>query len=299
MKMIEPFDVTPARMLSSTVPITETEWTAGTYTTGTRRYVGADLYEVVATPDTSTEPVAGAALDPPAWLRVGAINRFAAFDGIVGRPAEVASGSMFWRIQGVGLVNGVALFGLEGETATVRIRRQADDEVLLARSWSLRGRGVPTDYWEWAFRPFEETDTALVTDGPSLTNAIVEIEVDGGPSRAALGEAFLGTVQQLGVTLYGTSAEIEDFSRRERDPFGNFIIVGRPSTRLVRYTVSVRNADLSRVDRLLRARLARPTVYIGDEGFLTTVLPGFPRNIQSVPLGPTVSEMLFEVEGLI
>ena len=299
MKMIEPFDVTPARVLESTVPITETEWTAGTYETGTQRYVGAELYEVVATPSTDTEPLAGAELDPPAWLRVGAINRFAAFDGLLGRPSEVASGVMSWRIHGAGLVNGVALFGLVGETATVRIRRQSDDEVVLERSWRLLGRGVPTTFWEWAFLPFEETDTALVTDGPSLIDPIVEIEVDGGASRAALGEAFLGKIQRLGVTLYGTSVEVEDFTRRERDPFGNFVIVGRPSTRIVRYTVSVRNSELSRVDKLLRARLARPTVYIGDEGFPTTVLPGFPRNIQSVPLGPTVSEMLFEVEGLI
>ena len=300
MKLIEPFEVTPARLLSSTVPITETEWTAGTYNTGDQRYIGADLYEVVATPSTNDEPVAGSKKDPPTWFRVGTINRFSAFDGIVARASEVASGSMEWRIQAEGVVTGFALFGLVGETVTVRLLRQSDETPLYERTWSLAGRGHPTTWWEWFFAPFDTTTQVVVTDAPTATAPIIELEVDGGSGPARLGEAFFGLVQRLGVTLMdGTGTEVEDFTSRVRDPFGNFAIRARPSTRIVTYSVSLENSRLGFAERTLRGRLAVPTVYVGDEGYPTFTVVGFPRNIQTVVLGPTVAELLFEVEGLI
>lgn len=298
MKLIEPITVNAANLTSSTVPITETEWTAGTYATGVQRYVGIDLYEVAATPDTTDEPTAGAAKATPTWFRVGTINRFAAFDGIANRPSAVASGSMQWIIQTTGYVTGFALFNLEGESVTVRFRNSSA-AIIFEQSWSLTGRGIPTTWLEWFTAPFDQTFQVAVTDAPSTLSPEVEILIDGGSNPASVGEIFLGTVQILGTTTYGTSIEIEDFTTRERDAFGNFVIRERLSTSIVSYTVVVEKSRMQFVDRLLRSRLAKPTVYVGDENWPTTIVAGFPRNIQTVPVAPSISEMLFEVEGLI
>jgi hypothetical protein len=127
----------------------------------------------------------------------------------------------------------------------------------------------------------------------------VEIEVNGGSSPAALGECFIGEVDDLGTTLVGSGVEIEDFSRKTRDQFGNFAIAARPSSRLVRYAVLVERSDLPRVEQVLRARLAVPSVFVGAEGDPTLNVAGFPRSVQMPFTASRHVELFFEVEGLI
>ena len=111
MKMIAPASFGTSDLTSS-VAITETEWTAGTYETGTLRYVGTDLYEVTADPDTDDEPTAGAAKDPATWVKIGKINRWKMFSGIIAEKTEQTGGPIEVEIEPGSVVNAVALFGV-------------------------------------------------------------------------------------------------------------------------------------------------------------------------------------------
>ena len=110
-----------ATELTSNVAITETEWTAGTYATGVERYVGTDIYEVVATPDTTDEPVAGAAKETPTWIKIGKINRFKMFDFIIGEATEVADSPIIATVNFPVVVNSVALFEVDATAVQVEV----------------------------------------------------------------------------------------------------------------------------------------------------------------------------------
>lgn len=298
MKILTPFQVEAEDILDSNVPITEIEWSAGTFTLGQQRYIGAILYEVVAA-STTESPTTGINSEPPTWIEIGTINRFSAFDGILGRPSTVASGTMEWEVQADGFVNGIALFGISAEDVTLRVIRPDTEAVLFERTYITQGRGQPGNLWEWFFNPFKATLQIIETEIPTLLNPIVEIEVNGGGGPASLGECLIGEVDDLGTTLVGSGVEIEDFTRKTRDQFGNFVIAARPSSRLVRYSVLVDRSDLPRVEQLLRARLAEISVFIGTEGDPTLTVAGYPRSIQMPFTAARQVEMFFEVEGII
>ncbi|KII11302.1 hypothetical protein, partial [Phaeobacter sp. S60] len=62
MIIIEPIDVTEANMTTD-VPLSEIEWTAGTTPEGEDRRIGKDLYRAVI--ETADDPVTGVNADPP------------------------------------------------------------------------------------------------------------------------------------------------------------------------------------------------------------------------------------------
>lgn len=299
MKMIEPMTVTAANLLDSNVPINEIPWTAGTYSSGTQRSVGIELYEVVV-PSTTDEPIAGSKKTPKTWFKIGNINRFNAFDGFLFKGSEVASGTMFWRVQTEAIANSVALFNVDADSATIRFRRQSDDTILQEQTIELIGRDDPETFWEWAFDPFESIDRLLILDGPSGANQIVEIEIDGGLTASSVGEIFIGNLQEIGETLYGTDEEINDFSLITRDDFGNLNFLPRPASDRISYIIRLkRKKDAARVKKLLLSRLAVASVYIGSEDYPNSVTAGIPRNIRMRRVGPEDTEILFEVEGFI
>jgi hypothetical protein len=82
MKIVTPQPITSATLTASNVAITETLWTAGTYTLGQERYVGTRLYRVIVA-STTDNPTVGVTLTPPSWQDIGAINRFKMFDDVI------------------------------------------------------------------------------------------------------------------------------------------------------------------------------------------------------------------------
>jgi len=154
MKMILPATVTAATLTETNVAITETEWTPGTYNTGDQRYVGEDLYEVVADPSTTDEPTEGAAADPPSWLNVGKINRFKMFDGILGNATVQSGGNIDFKVESGLITTGVAFFGLVANSVQVIVTHDTEGEVY-NRTVSRRGiHRAPASNWRGRHRGF-------------------------------------------------------------------------------------------------------------------------------------------------
>ena len=296
MKLIQPMAVTTGN-LTSNVAITETAWSAGTYTTGTRRYVGTDLYEVVATPSTATEPVAGAALAVPTWFRVGKIDRFKMFDQIIDS-ATTRTSPIVTTVAASGVVNAVAAFGLAATSVTVEVT-VAGTGVVYSKTRDMTDTSTIIDYWNWFFDPIVRATSAVFTDLPAYSASSITVTITNSAGSAACGELVLGKLTDIGITSFGLSYGIRDYSRKERDSFGQAIIQERRFARTVSYDIRVPKRSAPFVDELIASLRAQPIVYIGDENQAQTIVYGFFTDYGVLMNSPELMEMTLNVEGLV
>jgi hypothetical protein len=294
MKIIRPRAFDPAKITTTNLPLSETVWAAGTVAAGTRRYVlpSYDLYEAAAS--TADNPVTGAAADPATWTKVGKVNRFAAFDNILGNPSTGTGIAISLAPDG-SVTNGLALFGLSGATATVTVVDPTDGPVY-SRVLSLQDDSGVFDWGTYFFSPVIAQPDHVLTDLPFYGTATVTLTMTGA---GAVGELVLGQVTDLGDTGFGSQVNILDFSRKDRDTFGNAILIRRAYADRVTYDGKVLTARAAYVRRILASVRAVPTVYIGSEQHPETVVFGFFRDFTITLSGPMVSDCSLEVEGLI
>lgn len=294
MRMIREEVVTPSA-LTSNVPITETEWAAGTYATGDQRYVGTDLYEVTASPSTTDEPVAGAAKDAPTWVRVGKINRWRMFSEFVAEKTVVPS-PIEVEIATSPRVNAVSLFGLEA--ATVEVITYSGGEETARVLKQMTNVMEVTNWYEYFFQEIVKIEEGVVLNLPSYGTDRVVIRITNDDAPAAVGKIVIGQQVELGKTRIGYSAGIEDFSLKERDEFGGYKITERRFAKRAEFSVIINAGRFHAVMRDLAAVRARPTVFIGDPASPETIVIGFYKDAWATRQTREIAEMTLEIEGL-
>lgn len=295
MRIIKPVEITPAILTSSNVPETDyAAWSAATaYAVGAKVTYNHRNYEALvastgANPETDTS-------DPPKWLDLGATNRWRMFDDKVGSLTE-QTGSIAVELQPGTVINSVALFNLLGRSATVTLTDPVDG-IVYQRTVSLVDAGV-TDWYEWYFAPIGRQTDFVLLDLPAYGTATLSVTVDNASDTAACGHLVMGRQADIGVALYGSGVGITDYSRKEADAFGNSMVVERSFSKRAEFDVMVETAQIGRVQRLLAAIRAQPVVWIGAEGYESTVLFGYYRDFSISISGPSVSDATITVEGL-
>ena len=302
MKLINPQFVTEAQLFASNVPEDDAPvWVAGTnYAIGDQVIYEHRIYEALAVitgADNLIDPATGALQDPPIWLDLGATNRFRMFDGIVDSGTS-QTGTIEVTLRMGELANGVAFFNLLGSTLNVQVDDPVDG-IVYDRDFLLQDNSAITSWYAYFFEPIVQRPDVVLTDLPQYRDADILVTVDAGAATARVGEMVVGRVRQLGVTNYGTSVSIQDYSRKERDQFGNTIIVQRRFSKRADFDVTVETSQVFAVQAALAAIRTMPTVYIGDEDKPASVIYGFFRQFNIVYDTPSISSCSIEVEGLV
>ena len=101
---------------------------------------------------------------------------------------------------------------------------------------------------------------------------------------------------EIGQCLYGTEVGIVDYSRKERDTFGNITLIERGYSDLVRYNVVIETSDAAVVRALLASKRASSAVYVGHADHVITHVTGYLQSF-SIDLQPNYSPLTLEVEG--
>lgn len=308
MRVLIPFTVEDANLSSST--ITEDDY--GTWSSSTAYSVGDEvisttthrIYEaLIASTNQDPEDNPKDGNGDPYWLDREATNRWKAFDQKISDPVTVADGTdtIEYVLQDFGIpTNAVILFGLKGRSADVVVTDDTDGEVY-NETVSLIDNGLVNNWFTYFFEPSRVKSEAVFEGIPPYANADIEITVtDDSDDEPELGQIVVGQEYQLGNTAYGTSVSIEDFSRKDRDDFGNAILVERPFAKLIDFDFYINTSEARRTAILLEDVRATPAVYFAGpntEQFGTTVY-GFFRNFSINLDGPALSNVTLEVEGL-
>lgn len=297
MRIVTPQPITAATLTASNVAITETLWTAGTYATGVQRYEGIILYEVIASPSTTDQPSVGAAKAVPTWKIIGAIGRYKMFDNVISTQST-RTGTIVVTVDPGQIVNAAAFFGLAGNTINVTMTDPVEG-VVYNETKTLQDNTLIADWYAYFFESIYPLTDAVFTDLPSYLNATITVTIDAGAATAACGEMVIGRQSLLGVSNFGTSVSIQDYSIKTTDDFGNVVIQERAYSKRADYDVTVETNRVATVQKLLADIRTTPTVFIGEEDKPETVVYGFYKSFNIVISTPSISDCSIEVEGLV
>lgn len=245
--------------------------------------------------DNQERPDEGIATDPPSWLDLGVVNRLRAFDGKV--TSQMVGGDvMSVTIAPSGLISGIGIFNVTARALRV--------EVLNATggiAWDSGERSLidPAFTGEDESDPIAQIPDYVITGFPFTSGQRLRVILSAeGFGVTRVGQIIAGTVREIGDSLFGARVGILDFSRKERDAFGNFDITERRFSNRAELPVSIRAANIAYVQRVLADVRATPVAYIGAESQRETIIYGFFRSFGIVLDGPVWSECVIEVEGL-
>lgn len=302
-QIIRPVTVTPAILTSSNVPEPDTTqnpaeslWVAGTYTTGTQKIENHYIYEVTASPSTADQPSVGAAKTVPTWVKLGADNRWRMFDGSVGSQTT-KTGTVEVRLTPGAVVNSVALLNLQGRTATVELLDGSSP--VFSRQYSLTDAGV-SNWYDYFFAPIGTVADVVVTDLPAYGNGILHVTIDAGAEVAGIGELVIGTLLEVGCAQYGAGVGTTSFSKKERDTFGNWVIIKRSNSKRASWNFTFPTAQLAMLNRVFADLDAVPVVWIGSPhpDYEGTIVYGFYRDYDLAYTDPKISSGSVTIEGI-
>ena len=158
-----------------------------------------------------------------------------------------------------------------------------------------------TDWYQYFFYdPLLKRSQVVFKNIPPYTNCEVTL-IFTSSDTISIGECVFGFLNTLGLTQYGATAGIIDFSRKDTDDFGTVTFVKRPYSKRLNAEVLVKKSDINRVQKLLYNLRAAPAVWLASEdGELEEValVYGFYREFSCNIAYPSHSIYQIEIEGL-
>ncbi len=300
MRVVRPLEITDNILTS--ISIAEDDyptWSAGTYNQGDRVIKTSThlIYEAQST--TTEDPEVGVNADPPTWLVIGATRPWRMFDGIISSQSESTSNIVVTITPGRA-VSSVSAFNLSGVSGVSLVMNDPVEGVVYNQDISLRDETSVGDWYTYFFEPIVLSTEFISLDLPQYPNADITITFTI-ESSGAVGELVVGSLIGIGVANHGSSVQLLDFSRKERDEFGNFTIVRRRSSKLVSFDVTVETERVGYVFNQLSKLTTIPCVWVGtDSGYNdSTLVYGYYRDFRIDINEPTVSDCTIEIEGLV
>jgi len=296
MRIVTPYNVDAGQLTTTNVVNEVADWSAGTYDLGDQAVDDNQVYKVVADPSTTDRPSVGAVASPATWVLMGWSNQYRMFrDGRDSYSSRDESIDVTLNFDQV--VTTVAALGLQGVSATLTVVDSVDGTVY-DETIDLVDIGV-NNLWEYFFLPYDFKDTAIFDGIPPYQGADINLSIDAATAsdQARAGRVLVGIERSLGVTNYGVSVSILDYSTKERDGFGNLMLVPRRTVRLVDYDVKVPTEQVDFVVRTLERVSSTPTLFIGDSKFSSSVTFGIYRDFSQGITSPSISDLAIQVEG--
>lgn len=155
--------------------------------------------------------------------------------------------------------------GVLADSATLSLK--VDRVERWTRTTNLRRRVVRSG-WEWFTTPFDSTPDVLFTNIPTQIGATLDVTFTRAAGPVTVTQLLIGRAIAIGdppaVTTPATS-DIESFSIKERDDFGNAKLVPRRSVDKANIVVNADRALGRRLQDTRKALDAQPAMWVGLE----------------------------------
>lgn len=273
------------------------EWSSGTtYALGTSVSYGIyGTYVSLQNSNLNQNPLTATTY----WVRTGPTNKMAAFDDQISSVSSSATDIIF--AVKVASVDSVALLNVTGGKTSIAVTDLSTKDEVFHNSQQLTG-GESLDWYSYFFYDADTQRTMSVyLDIPVVSNGIITVKVTG-TGTISIGTFIAGLLKSLGDTQYGVSAGIIDYSRKDTDEFGNVTFIKRNYSKRINASISLTNANLNKVQRILYQLRATPVLWIAstdiqfEEPLITY---GFYRDFSTEISYPTHSICNLQIEGLI
>jgi hypothetical protein len=294
MKIIRPVKTICENIVSSNVPLVEPLYSAATtYSKGSRVVndaCGATVYESLANSNTN-HPVT----DTAWWLPIGASNYYAMFDTKIGTQTTNPD-SIVIEVSLNALVNSVALINVDANTARFEAWNLVNEKIL-DMTVSLRDLGR-VDYYDYFTRELEILENYVTFEIPTIGQGRGKLTLEKTGSTAKLGALIYGSQFELGKTLYGATVGIKDFSTKEDDIFGNYIIISRGYRDKIEVDLFVPLNNINRLRKVLSDYRTEPLVWSAEDETGTLLTYGYYKDFSIVLSNPLGADCSLQIEGL-
>ena len=291
-------------VLSSTIPepdTGETAWVAATnYTVGTKVYRATThkIYECQEAGVDAKNPED----NPKKWLVVSCTNKWAMFHLDNNQQTIEETGNIVVVIKPGKRINSLGLLGLEATSVTVTVR-VAGNIVYGPKSLNTRGRNT-TSWSMYFFDEFTYRPATLLQDIPQFFDAEVTIEIDNQTRPVKCGGVVLGTGVYIGAVQYNAKSDSLNFSKIERDDYGNSKLVPRRTIPKTSQTLWVDKYQLNAVRKVRIDLNAVPALWSGlddkydDPYFESIRIFGIYKQFEIDLSQPDVAILTLELEEL-
>jgi hypothetical protein len=280
-RIVKPNTIDDSNFVSSNVAEDDAPlWDAGdTYTTGDEVMLEHVVYKAAA--------AIGAGVDPrlsenrTQWPIVGATNRWRMFDMTRGTEIQTTNAdSVVVEFDLTRIYSSLSLFGLVAREVRVEIIDGSNGTVF-DETYSLTSTLGITYFFAWFYTPPITRTQLVTTDLPYYPGARVRVSILFPDTTVKVGKLVIGRAQDLGCTSYGTNVRFLDFSRRDRDEFGNLILVPRRRVSERTFHVKVDSERLASVEAAIKDFGTVPGVFIGSPNHEVTNIFGLPIDFNS------------------
>jgi len=298
MRLIKPFTITEG-MLTSNVPEDDYDpWTTtDIYGVGDRVIYEHRIYESASSGNVGQTPSSTST----SWIDVGPTNRWAMFDE-VHTTRTIYDAPISVEIVPNEATTAIALLNLA--CRSVRIRIMDGTSTVYDETFDMSGSLIGSNWWEYFFGAWIPQTTLLVLELPSYYygTVLIDIQDSGGspPTPVSCGVCILGqlrTFSEYDVAL-GARVGIQDYSRKERNDYGDLILVERAYAKRATMQALLPNILLPVVYETLAEVRATPVVWIGSEEIDPLIIYGFYKTADILIAYPEQSLLEIELEGL-
>lgn len=234
--------------------------------------------------------------DATKWVKVSETNRWKMFDTSMSsqttRPDTINV-----TLVSTQRIDSLALMDVDANTITVTMTDSVDGIVYNQTHNMVSDSGI-IDWWSYFYEPIVRKYDLLVMDLPSYTSATIGIVLDNTGFDANCGTCVIGQQKIFGCTQYGASVGIQDYSRKERNTWGDYVIVERAFNKRAKFDIQIENNVIDEMQKILASYRATPIVYVGSDLYSSTWLFGFYKDFDIVIAYFNTSDCSIEIEGL-
>ena len=232
------------------------------------------------------------------WVDYGATNSFKMFDEIANTQSKFTSSATveitsYWH-------DTISFLNLKGVTSIQVVQADINtSEVLFDATYNLINYGVQSLYEYWYNPTTLQTD--LFIDNLIFSkNAKITITFSSN-SVGYVGAVVTGNKQDLGVTLYGTSVKIKDYSQYKDDPYGNMSFERRPFARIINAKAVIDNSMADYIFGNVAELRGDISLFVGDDrdkGFTSLTTLGYIKDFEIPFDNPVKSELPITIIGV-
>ncbi len=297
LRVIKSVALTDAMLTGTSVPENDhPAWSSGTtYALGDRVILTSThkIYESLQAGNTGNNPTNS----PLWWVEVSPTNRWRCFD-LSNTTQTMVGAADYYEITPGQAVNALALINISG-ILTVRVRL-TDPSFGLVYDKTADLNSVPSEssWYAWFFEPRIEQTLFVVEDLPSYPNATLRVDVTSG-GTAYIGALVFGSARSIGLSVqHGVRLGIQDYSRKERNEWGDTVLVRRAFASRASFQTLIDNKELDNTFRLLTDLRATPCLWIGSDQIGSLSIFGFYNNFDINIAYATYSDCTIDIEGL-
>jgi hypothetical protein len=210
------------------------------------------VYESLAAANTGN-----ALADDTKWLHTGTTNKWAMFDFDRSIGTSQASPLVVSFNPGQ-RIDSIAILGVVG--TGVQVTMEVSASVVYTYTASMTGRET-LSWSDYFFGDFDQKPSLLLTDLPPFSNATVTVTITG--QAVSCGACVVGRAINIGEVQYGATNDALNFSKIERDEFGNGTLNRRKIVPKTNQTLFFEKAMTNKVIAVRKALNAAPAVWSG------------------------------------